>query len=265
MSRLIVGLVGLVMLASCATAPQISPAARSDLVPMGKLRAGINYGNVILAARDPVSGELQGVHVDLALELGRRAGVPVELMGYASAGAMVEGLKAGKLDVALLSAEPARAGEIVFSPTYVEIDATYLVPPGSPLRSAAEVDREGVRIAIAAKSVYEFYLSRNLKRAKLVNAPSTHAAYELFAASKLDALVGLRPRLVVDSEMMPGSRVVDGRFMVVEQSVASPKGRDTGALYIREFIEDVKASGFVARSLEQHRVRGVAVAPSAWK
>lgn len=265
MSRLTAGLVGLVMLASCATAPQISPAARSDLAPTGKLRAGINYGNVILAARDPVSGELQGVHVDLARELGRRAGVPVVLIGYAAAGAMVEGLKAGALDVALLSAEPARAGEIVFSPTYVEIDATYLVPPGSPLRTAADVDREGVRIAIAAKSVYEFYLSRNLKRAKLMNAPSTHAAYELFAASKLDALVGLRPRLVVDSEMMPGSRVVEGRFMVVEQAVASPKGRDAGAKYVREFIEDVKASGFVARSLEQHRVRGVSVAPQAVK
>lgn len=265
MSRLTVGLVGLVMLASCATAPQISPAARSDLAPTGKLRAGINYGNVILAARDPVSGELRGVHVDLARELGRRAGVPVELIGYAAAGAMVEGLKAGKLDVALLSAEPARAGEIVFSPTYVEIDATYLVPPGSPLRTAADVDREGVRIAIAAKSVYEFYLSRNLKRAKLMNAPSTHAAFELFAASKLDALVGLRPRLVVDSEMMPGSRVVEGRFMVVEQSVASPKGRDAGAKYVREFIEDVKASGAVARMLERNGVRSVAVAPRAEK
>jgi polar amino acid transport system substrate-binding protein len=263
MSRVTAGLAGLAMLASCATALQISPSARSDLAPTGRLRVGINYGNVILAAKDPASGELRGVHVDVARELARGAGVPVDLVGYAAAGAIVEALKAGALDIGLLSYEPARTTEIAFSPAYVEIDATYLVPPGSPLRTAADVDREGVRIAIAAKSVYEFYLSRNLKRAKLVNAPSTHAAYELFAASKLDALVGLRPRLVADSEMMPGSRVVDGRFMVVEQSVASPKGRDAAARYIREFIEDVKASGFVARSLEQHRVRGVSVAPQA--
>jgi polar amino acid transport system substrate-binding protein len=263
MFRIAIGLIGLFMLASCTTPSRISPAVRSELAPAGTLRAGINYGNVILASRDPASGELRGVHVDLAKELGRAAGVPVELIGYAAAGAMVEGLKAGKLDVALLSAEPARAGEIVFSPTYVEIDATYLVPPGSPLRNAAEVDREGVRIAIAAKGVYEFYLNRTLKRAKLVNAPSTHAAFELFASSKLDALVGLRPRLVVDSEMMPGSRVLDGRFMVVEQSIASPRGRDAAAKYVREFVEEAKASGLIARLLEKNGVRGVTVAPMA--
>ena len=258
-----IGAVGLILLISCSTAPPIPPAARSELAPAGKLRAGINYGNVILASKDEKSGELRGVHVDLVRELGRRAGVPVELIGFPAASDLVAGLKAGTLDVALLSFEPARTGEVVFAPTYVEIDATYLVPPGSSLRNAADVDKDGVRIAIAAKSVYEFQLSRNLKHAKLLNAPSTHAAYELFVRSKLDALVGLRPRLVVDSGMMPGSRVVDGRFMVVEQSIASPRGRDASAKYIREFTEDVKASGFVARSLETNGVRGVSVAPKA--
>ena len=120
-----------------------------------------------------------------------------------------------------------------------------------------------MRIAIAAKSVYEFYLARHLKRAKLVNAPSTHAAFELFVTEKLDALVGLRPRLVADSEMMPGSRIVHGRFMLVKQSIASPRGRDAGAKYIRGFIEDVKVSGFIARALETNGVRGVTIAPKA--
>jgi len=263
MFRSAIGAAGLILLMSCSTASQIAPAARAELAPTGKLRAGINYGNVILAARDEKSGELRGVHVDLVRELGRQSGVPVELIGYPAASDLVAGLQSGTLDVALLSFEPARTGEVTFSPTYVEIDATYLVPPGSPLRNAAEVDREGVRIAIAARSVYEFYLSRNLKHAKLFNAPSTHAAYELFAKSGLDALVGLRPRLVVDSEMMPGSRVVDGRFMVVEQSIATPKGRDASAQYVREFTEGVKASGFVARSLETNGVRGVSVSTKA--
>ena len=246
---------------SCSIASRVSSTVLSDLAPAGRLRAGINYGNVILAAKNPGSGELRGVHVDLARELGRRLGMPVELQGRAAAGTLVEELKAGALDVALLSSEPSRAGEIVFSPAYLEVDATYLVPPGSPLRGADDVDGEGVRIAIAAKSVYEFYLMRQLKHAKLFNAPSTHAAFELFAAEKLDALVGLRPRLVADSERMPGSRIVAGRFMLVEQAIASARGRNAGAQFIRGFTEEVKTSGFIARSLENNGVRGVTVAP----
>lgn len=246
---------------SYSTASRVSSKALSELAPAGRLRAGINFGNVILAAKDPDSGELRGVHVDLARELGRRLGVPVELQGHAAAGTLVEELKAGALDVALLSSEASRAGEVVFSPAYLEVDATYLVPPGSPLRTADDVDRDGVRIAIAARSVYEFYLMRHLKRAKLVNAPSTHAAFELFVKERLDALVGLRPRLVADSVMMPGSHIVDGCFMRVEQAIASPRGLDAGAQCIREFIEYAKASGLIARTLESNGVRGVSIAP----
>lgn len=242
---------------------ELSPAARIELAPAGRLRVGINYGNVVLAARDAASGELRGVHVDLARELGRRAGVAVELVGHAAAGALVEALKTGALDVALLSYEPARAGDVEFSPVYLEVDATYLVPPGSPLRATADVDRDGVRVAIAAASVYEHYLQRNLKRAQLVGAPSTHQAFELFAVRRLDALVGLRPRLVADAERMPGSRVLDGRFMVVGQSLASPKGRDAGARYLRRFVEDAMASGLVAGLLESFGVRGVSAASPA--
>jgi len=242
---------------------RISPAAQAELAPAGRLHAGINYGNVILASRDPASGELRGVHVDLVRELARRAGVPLELVGYDAAGAIVEGVKSGALDVGLLSYEPARTGEVAFSPVYLEVDATYLVPPGSPLRAADDVDRDGVRIAITARSVYEFFLMRHLKRAKLISAPSTHAAFELFAASRLDALVGLRPRLAEDAERMPGSRVVDGRFMVVGQAIAMPVGRSAARRWIHHFTEDAKASGLIARLLENNGVRGASVAPSA--
>jgi polar amino acid transport system substrate-binding protein len=241
----------------------ISAAAQAELAPTGRLRAGINYGNVILAARDPASGELSGVHVDLVRELARRAGLPLTLIGYDAAGAIVEGIKSGGLDVGLLSYEPARTGEVAFSPVYLEVEATYLVPSGSPLRTAADVDRDGVRIAVTARSAYEYYLLKHLRRAKLVRAPSTHAAFELFAASRLDALVGLRPRLVVDAEMMPGSSVVDGRFMVVGQSIASPRGRGAGAQVLRDFVEDAQASGLVARILAKNRVQGVSVVPPA--
>ncbi len=235
---------------------------RHEIAPTGRLRAGINYGNVILASKDPVSGELRGLHVDLAREMGRRLGVAVDLQGRAAAGTLVEELKAGALDVALLSFEPSRAGEIAYSPAYLEVDATYLVPPGSSLRAVEDVDRDGLRIAIAARSVYEYFLKQNLRHAKLVSVPSTHAAFELFSREKLDALVGLRPRLVKDAESLPGSRIVDGRFMLVEQAVASPKGRKAGARYLREFIEDAKASGLIARAVADNQVRGVTVAPA---
>jgi polar amino acid transport system substrate-binding protein len=241
--------------------PGLPPAVLSELAPGGRLRAGINFGNVILASRDPASGELRGVHVDLARELGRCLGVTVELQGRAAAGTLVEELKAGELDVALLSFEPSRAQEIAYSPAYLEVDATYLVPSGSPLRTAADVDRDGVRVAIAARGVYEFYLKRHLKRAKLVSAPSTHAAFELFAAEKLDALVGLRPRLVEDSGMLPGSRIVEGRFMLVAQAIASRRGCEAGARFVSDFIRDAVASGLLARVVEHNRVRGVTVAP----
>jgi polar amino acid transport system substrate-binding protein len=253
------------LLAACAAPAPISASARSELAPTGTLRVGINYGNVVLATKDPATGELRGVHVDLARELARRAGVNIELIGFDAAGTLVDGLKSGTLEVALLSAEPARAGEIVFSPAYVDIDATYLVPAGSTIQTVAEVDRAGMRVAIAAKSAYEFYLSRTLKNAKLVSGPGTFGAYDVFVAGKLDALVGIRPRLVIEAEKLPGSRVLTDRFMAIEQTIASPKGRAAAAAYIRDFVEDAKASGLVARMLVQHGVRGVSVSAPASK
>jgi polar amino acid transport system substrate-binding protein len=156
-----------------------------------------------------------------------------------------------------------RANEIAFSAAYLEIEAGYLVPPGSPIRTMAEVDREGVRVAVNAKSAYDLYLTRNLQRAKLHRAPTIDASYELFVKDKLDVLAGLKPRLVMDAEKLPGSRVLEGRFSAVQQSIGTPQGRPAGAKYLREFAEDAKASGFVAKSIERNAVRGVSVAPKA--
>ena len=251
------------LLGACAVQSPISASVRSELAPTGTLRAGINYGNVVLATKDAATGELRGVHVDLARELARRAGVTIELIGFDAAGTLVDGLKNGTLDVALLSAEPARAGEITFSPAYVDIDATYLVPAGSPINSVADVDRAGIRVAIAAKSAYEFYLSRTLKNARLVSGPGTFGAYDVFVSGKLDALVGIRPRLVIEAEKLPGSRVLSDRFMAIEQTIASPKGRAAAAASVRDFVEDAKASGLVAGMLANHGVRGVSVSAAA--
>ena len=241
----------------------ISPSLRSDLAPTGKLRVGINYGNPVLATRDPTSGDFHGVAVDLARELGRRVGVPVELVGYEAAGKMVEAVQAGAWDVAFLAADPGRAGEISFTAPYMEIEGAYLVPAGSPLRAIADVDREGVRVGVSAKSAYDLFLSRSLQHAQLVRAPSPEASFELLVAGKVEVLAGVRQPLVANAKKLPGSRVLDGRFMAIGQALGIPKGRDVGAKYLREFIEDVKASGLVARAIEKAGVRGVSVAPSA--
>lgn len=253
----------MVLMAACTSAPQVPPPARAELAPTGTLRAGINYGNVILAQKDPATGESRGVAIDLARELGRRLDVPVELVAYQSIGTMVDGAKAGAWDIAFLGSDPARAAEITFTPAYVELEATYLVPAGSPLRAAADVDREGVRVAAPARANYELFLSRSLTRAQLVRAQDAAAAFDLLASGKVEALAGLTQALIALNAKLPGSRLLDGRFMAVQQSVGTPKGRDAGAQYLREFVEEAKASGLVARAIEKTGARGVSVAPKA--
>lgn len=263
MFRIALGFVSLLLMASSATVPPVPPAARADLAPTSKLRAGINYGNFILATKDPASGESRGVAIDLTRELARRLGVPVELVAYDSVGTMVDGAKAGHWDIAFLGADPARAGEISFTAAYLELDVTYLVPAGSPLRAVADVDREGVRVAAPARAAYELYLSRSLTRAQLVRAQGADAALGLLVAGKVEALAGLTQALVAAAAKLPGSRMLDGRFMTVQQAVGVPKGRDAGAQYLRGFVEEAKASGLVAQAIEKTGARGVSVAPKA--
>ncbi len=240
----------------------ISPAVRSDLAPTGTLRVGINHGNLVLAQKDPASGELRGVAVDLARELGRRLDVPVELVQYSSAGQMTDALATGAWDVAFLAREPGRAGEIGFTAPHLLIEGTYLVPAGSPYARAAEVDRDGVRIAVSEKSAYDHFLSRNIKHATLVRAAGNRAGLGLLQAGRADVIAGVRQLLLMDQAKLPGSRVLEDRFMTIEQAMGLPRGRDAGLQYAKAFIEDVKASGFVARSLEKSGVRGVPVAPA---
>jgi ABC-type amino acid transport substrate-binding protein len=242
---------------------QTSSTAVSELAPNGTLRVGINFGNALLANKDPKSGAEGGIAVDLAKELSRRLGVPMTIVPYTSAGAMADGAKNLAWDVAFLATDPDRAGEIAFAPAYVEIDSTYLVPAGSPLKTIADVDRPGVRIAVSEKSAYDLYLSRALKQATLVRTPGVDASAAMFFNDKLDALASLKPVLVELAEKHPGSRVLDGRFTSVQQAVGTPRGRDAAAAYLRSFVEDVKASGFVAKAIQANGIRGVTVAPRA--
>jgi len=239
----------------------ITPAVRSDLALTGTLRVGINHGNLVLAQKNPTTGEVKGVAVDLANELGRRLGVPVQLVQYSSAGQMTDALASGAWDVAFLAREPGRAGEIGFTAPHLLIEGTYLVPAGAPYARVLDVDREGVRIAVSEKSAYDHFLTRNIKQATLVRAPGNSAGLGLLQGGKADVIAGVRQLLLMDQAKLPGSKVLEDRFMVIEQAMGVPRGRDAGLAYAKEFIEDVKASGFVARSLEKSGVRGVPVAP----
>lgn len=262
MFRIAIGVVGLILLMSCATS-EVPSAARSDLVPSGTLRAAINFGNPILATKDPSTGEPRGVSVDLSRELARRLGVPVVFVTYDAAGKVVEGLKYGAWDVAYVAIDPARAVDISYSAAYVVIEGAYLVTQGSSIGSNADVDREGVRVVVGAGSAYDLFLSRNLKHAKIVRAPTSPAVTDMFVAQKLEVAAGVKQQLEADARRIPGLRLLEGRFMVINQAMGTPKGREAGAKYLREFVEEMKASGFVAQALERHRVEGASVAPRA--
>jgi polar amino acid transport system substrate-binding protein len=263
MLRIAIAVVGLIALASCTSMSDVSPAVRSDLAPTGQLRAAINFGNPILASKDPATGEPRGVSVDLSRELARRLGVPVQFVTYDAAGKVVEGLKSSAWDVAYLAIDPARAVDISYTAAYVVIEGAYLVTKDSPIRSNAEVDREGVRVVVGAGSAYDLFLSRNLKNAKIVRAPTSPAVTDMFVAQKLEVAAGVKQQLEADARRIPGLRLLEGRFMVINQAMGTPKGREAGAKYLREFVEEMKASGFVAQSLARHSVDGASVAPKA--
>jgi len=239
-----------------------SPSARTELTPTGKLRVGLNMSNFLLTAKDAAGAPI-GLAPDLGRELGKRLGVEVVLVPYPNPGALADDANKDKWDVGFLGAEPQRANEIDFTAAYVEIEATYLLPPGSTLKSIAEVDSKGKRIAVPERSAYELYLTRSLKNAELVRVKGGDAAFQKFVDDKLDALAGLRPRLTTDHDKLPGSRILDGNFTAVQQAAGTPKGRPAGAQYLREFIEDIKATGLVAKTIEKNHVRGLTVAARA--
>ena len=248
--------------AACSSAPpKPPPAAVAELAPRGKLRAAINFGNPVLASKDPATGEPRGVSVDLSRELAARLGVPLEIVPYAAAGRVVEAAKTGAWDIAYVAIDPLRGADMLQSPPYVVIEGSYLVPADSPIRSNAEVDREGIRIVVGKGSAYDLFLAREIKRAMLVRAPTSPEVVDMMVAQKLEVAAGVRQQLEADAKRVPGVRLLAGRFMVINQAMAVPKGRDAGAKYVRDFIEEMKISGFVAQALARYHVEGAAVAP----
>jgi polar amino acid transport system substrate-binding protein len=232
--------------------------ALKELAPTGSLRAAINLGNPVLA--QGTTEAPRGVTVDLARELARRAGVPLELVPFDAAGKVFEALKGGLWDIAFLAIEPVRAAEIAFTAPYVIIEGVYVVPIDSPLKAVADVDRAGVRIAVNTGSAYDLFLTRTLRQAEIVRASDSAVA---FVNDKLEALAGVKQPLVEFVKKHPDTRMIDGRFMEIRQAMGTPQGRAAAAGYLKGFVEEMKTSGFVADALKRSNQPDATVAPSA--
>ncbi len=234
--------------------------ARAALAPTGVLRAGINIGNFLLVSGGVVDGVPVGVSPDLAGMIAERLGVPLLLLPFASPGALADDAGKNIWDIANIGAEPARAQTIDFTPAYVEIESTYLVPAGSTLQTIADVDQPGIRIASTARAAYDLWLEANIKHATLHRAVGLDGAFDLFVNDKLDALAGLKPRLLTDVTRLPGARILAGQFAAVQQAVGVAKG-NPGAAFLIDFVAEAKAAGVIAALIARHKVVGLSVAP----
>jgi polar amino acid transport system substrate-binding protein len=231
---------------------------RAALAPTGRLRTGMNFSNTILTQRDRGDGQPGGVASELARELGRRLGVEVDFIAYDSPGEVVDAISAGKADICFLAVEPARAERIDFTAPYVLIESTYLVRADSPVNHPDDLDRPGVRIGVMGRAAYDLYLSRTLKAAELVRGTGDYL--DDFVAGKTDAAAGIRPMLNAYAAGHAGLRVLPEAFTVVSQAMGAPKG-NTGGAYLRAYVEEMKASGFVAHALAQSRQDAALAAP----
>lgn len=231
--------------------------------PTGKLRASINLGNPILANRD-AAGHPCGVSVDLATEFARLLGAELELVVFDAAGKSVEAVESEQADIGFFAVDPLRGTHIAFTAPYVLIEGCYLVKSDSPLRSNAEVDREGNRVVVGKGSAYDLFLSRTLEKAEILRSPTSPTVVETFLREGAEVAAGVRQQLEADAAKAGGLRLLGERFMVIEQAMGTPKSRGAeAAVFLAGFVEDMKAKGFVAAALERHNIAGASVAPGA--
>ncbi len=248
-------------LATVAAAP--TPlAVPADIARSGVLRVAINSGNAQLARKDPQTGELRGIAVDLGKELASRLGVRYTPIDYANVTKVFEAVPSAAWDIAFIPIDASRQ-DVAFSPAYMEVNNTYLVPAGSTIRTIADADQTGIRIAVAANSATDLFLIKDLKRAQLVRADTAAGAFELLRAGKADALAGAADAAAVFADQLPDSRVIEGRIFAGQQAIAVIKGQGDLVRYVSRFVEDAKSSGLVQRSIDSAGLRGVVVAPPA--
>ena len=252
----------LAILAAALTATSCAmPNLKNEFAPTGTLRAAVNFGNIVVAQKDPAGGDPRGVGPDRARELARRLGVPIRYVIYDNAGKVADAVKDEAWDVAFLAADPKRANEIAFSAPYVLIEGTYLVRKDSSLVRLEDFDRSGIRIAVGKNTAYDLYLARELKHAQRIQADTSEAAVQQFKSERMDAAAGVRNYLVAAAREDPSLRVIEESYMVIGQAAGVPKTRPNAARYLADFIEEAKASGFVARALAASGVKDVTIAP----
>ena len=236
----------------------------AELAPTGVLRAAINMGNFLLVTGKTPSGDPSGVSADMAAAIAARLGVPVKFLPYARPGEIADDAEKGLWDIGNIGAEPQRAAVISFTAAYAEIEATYLVPAGSPIKSVAEVDQPGKKCAVTARSAYGLWLENNYKKGELVQFDNAVDALKAFDAGGFDAYAGLRPGLIDEAAKRPGSRILDGQFTAVQQAVGTPKKNVLGFAFLKEFVEEAKKNGLVASFIERQGTVGrLSVAPPA--
>ena len=234
----------------------MNPEILTQLAPTGKLRVGLNMANNLLNTGTTVEGEPDGVAPDMGRAVAKRIGVEVVLVKYATPGEIADTADKNEWDLGMIGAEPKRAEVIDFSAAYVEIEATYLVPSGSPYKSIEDIDQEGVRIAVSGRSAYDLFLSRHLNNAELVRAQGVAGAAELFKSDNLDALAGLRPALAIEAEKADDNRIIEGCFTAVQQAIGVARGKKAAAEFIADFVAESKANGFIASLISKHGVTG---------
>jgi polar amino acid transport system substrate-binding protein len=244
-----------------AFAQAAPPEVIASLAPTGRIRVAINYGNAALAVRDPATGKLSGVSVDIAEELGKRVGVPVTLVPFDAAGKVSAAVKSNAWDVAFLARDPERAREIAFTAAYVVIDGNYVVRKDSPITSVAQVDSDGVRIAVSTQSAYDLFLTRTLKHAQLFRGGTTPQAIALFLSAKYDVVAGVRQAMQQFVASDPTVRMIPEPFMEINQAMGTPAGRDAGSAYLSAFVEIIKSNGFVAQTLTRNGQADATIAP----
>src|SRR3954469_15929797 len=231
----------------------MSDKARAELAPTGILRAGINLSNFLLVTGRTEKAEPVGVAPDMAKAIAASLGVPITYVTFKSPGELADQAGKNVWDIGLIGAEPQRAAVMTFSAAYVEIEATYMVPPGSPITSIDQVDRKGVKVVTSARSAYGLWLENNIKNAELIQIAGLDGAFNKFREDKIDVLAGLRPGLLKDIEKMPGATILPGKFSAVQQAVGCNKPAAEGARYIAGFVENAKKSGLVASLIEKHK------------
>ena len=242
----------------------MSTDLQKAFAPTGKLRASINLGNPILANKHPQTGEPFGVSIDLARAFAKHLDVDIELVVFDAAGKSVEAVRNEQADIGFFAIDPLRGEGIAFTAPYVLIEGAYMVPNASPIRANEEVDRPGIRVTVGKGSAYDLYLTRELKQAEIVRAPTSPTVVDVFVAQMLEVAAGVKQQLEADQQRFAGYRLLPGRFMVIQQAMGTPKSRGReAAAYLAKFVEDMKASGFVADALKRHGIQGASVAPAA--